>query len=137
MQGQGQLTLTDGSYYECSWEAGQPHKGRWSSADGQTEYEGQFKGMLWDGFGTLHQTGIRKYMGKIKRKGNSVLLQQDITEKACQVKPYNQDSSHARGIVCSKQRSCRPVQHFLSVSPQNKSSVQPMQLAQPPPGLCT
>lgn len=66
MQGQGRLTLTDGAYYECSWQAGQPQKGRWSSADGQTEYEGHFKGMLWHGFGIMHQTGVRKYMGKIK-----------------------------------------------------------------------
>ena len=65
MQGQGRLMLLDGAYYECSWQAGQPQKGRWSSADGQTEYEGQFKGMLWHGFGTLHQTGVRKYMGKV------------------------------------------------------------------------
>ena len=64
MQGQGRLTLTDGSYYECSWQQGQPLKGKWCSADGKTEYEGQFKGMVWHGFGTMHQTGVRKYLGK-------------------------------------------------------------------------
>lgn len=69
MHGQGRLTLTDGSFYECSWKAGQPtKKGKWSSADGQTEYEGQFSGkLLRHGFGTLHQTGVRKYMGKAKQ----------------------------------------------------------------------
>ena len=64
MEGQGRLTLTDKSYYECSWHLGKPQKGTWYSADGKTEYEGQFKGMLWHGFGTVHQTGVRKYMGK-------------------------------------------------------------------------
>jgi len=64
MEGQGRLTLTDNSYYECSWHLGQPQKGKWYSADGKTEYEGQFKGMLWHGFGIVHQTGVRKYMGK-------------------------------------------------------------------------
>ena len=64
MEGQGRLTLTDGCFYECSWHLGQPQTGRWSSADERTEYEGQFKGMLWHGFGTVHQTGVRKYMGK-------------------------------------------------------------------------
>ena len=64
MEGQGRLTQTDGSYYECSWHSGQPVKGKWYSADGKTEYEGQFKSMLWHGFGTVHQTGVRKYMGK-------------------------------------------------------------------------
>ena len=68
MHGQGRLTHTDGSFYECSWKAGQPVRGKWSSADGQTEYEGQFSGkLLWHGFGTLHQTGVRKYMGKVKQ----------------------------------------------------------------------
>ncbi len=67
MEGQGRLTLTDKSYYECSWHLGQPQKGKWYSADGKTEYDGQFKGMLWHGFGTVHQTGVRKYMGKTMR----------------------------------------------------------------------
>ena len=66
MQGQGRLTLTDGCFYECSWLLGQPQKGRWSSADERTEYEGEFNGMLWHGFGTVHQTGVRKYMGKAR-----------------------------------------------------------------------
>lgn len=66
MQGQGRLTLLDGAFYECSWQAGQPQKGRWSSAGGQTEYEGHFKGMLWHGSGIMHQTGVRKYMGEVK-----------------------------------------------------------------------
>ena len=64
MAGQGRLTLTDKSYYECSWHLGQPQKGKWYSANGKTEYEGQFKGMLWHGFGIVHQNGVRKYMGK-------------------------------------------------------------------------
>ncbi|DBA69562.1 TPA: hypothetical protein ACH3X2_012760 [Trebouxia sp. C0005] len=64
MEGQGRLTLTDKSYYECSWHLGKPQKGKWYSADGRTEYDGQFKGMLWHGFGTVHQTGVRKYTGK-------------------------------------------------------------------------
>lgn len=65
VQGQGRLTFVNGSFYECSWKAGQPIKGTWCSADGQTEYKGQFGGKLqWDGFGILHQTGVRKYMGR-------------------------------------------------------------------------
>ena len=64
MHGQGRLTITDGSYYECAWQQGQPQKGKWCSADGKTEYEGHFKGMLWHGFGVVHQRGVRKYMGE-------------------------------------------------------------------------
>ena len=64
MQGQGRLTLISGAYYQCSWHNGQPQKGKWYSADGQIEYDGQFKGMLWHGFGIVHENGVRKYRGK-------------------------------------------------------------------------
>ena len=47
MEGQGKLALSSGPYFECHWQKGQPQKGKWGSADGKTEYEGQFKGMLW------------------------------------------------------------------------------------------
>lgn len=64
MQGQGLLRFADGSHLKAEWSHGQPQHGHWSSADGRTEYEGQFKGMVWHGFGTMHQTGVKKYMGK-------------------------------------------------------------------------
>ena len=64
MQGEGRLTLTTGAYYQCSWHNGQPQKGKWHSADGKIEYNGQVKGMLWHGFGTVHETGVRKYRGE-------------------------------------------------------------------------
>ena len=64
MHGQGLLKMADGSWVKGDWQAGQLQKGHWSSADGKTEYEGQFRGMAWHGFGTMHQTGVKKYMGK-------------------------------------------------------------------------
>ena len=64
MHGQGVLKASDGSHFKAEWHHGQPQEGHWCSADGKTEYEGQVKGMAWHGFGTLHQTAIRKYMGK-------------------------------------------------------------------------
>lgn len=65
MQGEGRLTLTTGACYECTWLQGQPQKGKWHSADGKTEYEGHFQAMMWHGFGTMHQAGVRKYKGKV------------------------------------------------------------------------
>jgi len=103
MEGQGRLTLTDKSYYECSWHLGKPQKGKWYSADGKTEYEGQFKGMLWHGFGTVHQTGVRKYMGK--------------TMSLC---------SHAASLHCSHERQVQQSSKYSSAHlDQSTAAMQP------------
>lgn len=72
MHGQGVLKFADGSHLKAEWLKGHPQKGHWCSADDKTEYEGQFRGMLWHGYGTMHQTGVKKYMGKTALQTNKI-----------------------------------------------------------------
>ena len=53
----------DNSYFQGKFSEGVQVSGKYSSADGSLEYDGQWKGDMRHGQGTFHLSGAYKYTG--------------------------------------------------------------------------
>ena len=63
MDGSGRYTYADNSYFQGKFSEGVQVSGKYSSADGSLEYDGQWKGDMRHGQGTFHLSGAYKYTG--------------------------------------------------------------------------